>query len=215
MSATESKNEKKELLQSCEDACRNVAKLYNSGNNCDKAVFLALQDISLLPKEIWDFTDLYSDKPDDTEQFFCKVLTAGAVAIYLDIVTRRVQELEMVDSRSSEPIERVNALMNALLAQTAAGKHDKFSTFDPFEQDTYLKKEMVTEKMRDEYRQRAVRLFEDFYQTFKCRDCVDILGFDPFSYELYDEEIQEEIESGEWMEKCVDCMKHIIRAFYK
>ena len=196
-----------------ESACRDVADLYNSGNNCDKAVFLALQNISLLPREIWDFTDLYSDKPDDTEQFLCKVVAAGAVAIYLDIVTRRYQELGMIKTKTAEPIERVNELMNALLAQTAAGRHDKLTVFDPFELDTYLKKEVITGKMQEEYRQRTSRLFGDFHRTFNCRECVDILGFDPFSYELYDEEIQEQIESGEWMEKCVDCMKHIIKAF--
>ena len=214
MNVTESRNiGDKQLLQSSEKACRNVADLYNSGNNCDKAVFLALQDISLLPKEIWDFTDLYSDKPDDTEQFLCKVLAAGAVAIYLDILTRRFHELGIVNSKSPEPIERVNELMTAILAETAAGRDDKLTAFDPFEQDTYLKKEMVTEGMRSEYRQRATRLFDDFQRAFDCRDCVDILGFDPFSYELYDEEIQEQIESGQWMEKCIDCMKHIIKAF--
>jgi hypothetical protein len=203
------------LSQSSEQACQNVAKLYNSGNNCDKAVFLALQDISLLPKEIWDFADLYSDKPDDTEQFLCKVLAAGAVAIYLDILSRRYQELGTVDSKIPEPIERVNELMNALLAQTAAGRHDMLSAFDPFQQDTYLDQGVVTAEMRAEYAQRAEKLFNDFHQAFNCRDCVDILGFDPFSYELYDEEIQEQIEEGEWMEKCVDCMKHIINAFYE
>jgi len=214
MNVTESKKiGDKQLLQNSKKACRNVADLYNSGNNCDKAVFLALQDISLLPKEIWDFTDLYSDKPDDTEQFLCKVLAAGAVAIYLDILTRRFRELGIVNSKRPEPIERVNEMMNAILAETASGKHEKLTVFDPFEQDTYLKKEMVTEQMRGEYRQRAARLFDDFHRVFNCRDCVDILGFDPFSYELYDEEIQEQIEGGEWMEKCIDCMKHIIKAF--
>jgi hypothetical protein len=213
MNVTESENiEGKQLMQNSEEACRNVSDLYNSGNNCDKAVFLALQDISLLPKEIWDFTDLYSDKPDDTEQFLCKVLAAGAIAIYLDILTRRFHELGIVTARGPEPIERVNELMTAILAETAAGRHDKLTAFDPFEQDTYLEKEIVTEEMRREYRQKATRLFEDFQQTFNCRDCVDILGFDPFSYELYDEEIQEQIESGEWMGKCVDCMQHIIMA---
>ena len=204
-----------QFSQSCEQACQNVADLYNSGNNCDKAVFLALQDISLLPKEIWDFADLYSDKPDDTEQFLCKVLAAGAVAIYLDLLSRRYRELGAVNSKIPEPIDRVNELMNKLLAQTAAGRHDKLSAFDPFRQDAFLDQDIVTEQMRTEYARRAEKLFNDFHQALNCRDCVDILGFDPFSYELYDEEIQEQIEEGEWMEKCVDCMKHIIQCFYE
>jgi hypothetical protein len=196
-----------------EEACRNVAALYNSGNNCDKAVFLALQQISLLSEEVWDFSDLYSEKPDDTEQFVCKVLAAGAVAIYLDILTRRYQELGVAGPNGPQPIERVNALMNAILKESAAGRHEQFEVFDPFEHDQYLQPQVVDEKMRSEYRQRVDRLSAGFKQTFNCRDCVDILGFDPFSYELYDEEVQEQIESGQWMAKCVECMKHIIKDF--
>ncbi len=214
MNATELKSGgEQNLLRTSEAACQNVAALYNSGNNCDKAVFLALQDLALLPKDMWDFTDLYSDKPDDTDQFLCKVLAAGAVAIYLDILTCRFKELGIVNSKIPEPIERVNELMNVLLTETAAGKHEKLATFDPFQWDTYLDQETVTEQMRNEFKQRAARFFDDFYQAFDCRDCVDILGFDPLSYELYDEETQEQIESGEWMEKCIDCMQHIVKAF--
>jgi len=196
-----------------EEACRRVAKLYHSGNNCDKAVFLVLQDLDFLPKEHWDFKELYTDKPD-TERFLCKVFAAGITAIYLEIITRRYRELGMNNSKIPEPIERVNALMNEILRETSDGKHVKLNDFDPFECDAYLKNGFVTENMREEYRQRAVKLAGDFQQKFQCSDCVDVLGFDPFSYDLYDEDIQEELEKGEWMEKCVDCMKHIVLAFY-
>jgi len=201
------------LSDAIEEACRNVANFYNRGNNCDKSVFLALQGLALLPKEIWDFTDLYSEKPDDTEQFLCKVLAAGVVAIYLDIISRRLEVLGRVNTQGPGPIERVNALINAILSETAAGRHDRLDVFDPFESDRFLEKEMITGQMRSEYRQRVDRLTSGFHRAFNCRDCVDILGFDPFSYELYDEQTQEQIESGEWMAKCVDCMKHIIRGF--
>lgn len=201
------------LSEATEGACRNVASLYNRGNNCDKSIFLALQDISLLPRQIWDFSDLYSEKPDDTEQFLCKVLAAGVVAIYLDIISRRLQVLGSTGTEGPEPIERVNALMNAILGETAAGRHDRLDVFDPFKLDGFLDKKIVTEQMRNEYRERTERLASGFHRAFNCRDCVDILGFDPFSYELYDEQIQEQIESGEWMSKCIDCMKHIIRDF--
>jgi hypothetical protein len=103
--------------------------------------------------------------------------------------------------------------MNAILKETAAGRHEQLKVFDPFEQDQYLQPQVVDEKMRSEYRQRVDRLSAGFEKTFNCRDCVDILGFDPFSYELYDEEVQEQIESGQWMAKCIECMKHIIKDF--
>ncbi|MBW1777571.1 MAG: hypothetical protein JRJ54_08255, partial [Deltaproteobacteria bacterium] len=87
MGETNKKNEKHTPV-SREEACRRVAELYNAGNNCDKAVFLALQELSLLPSEHWDFMDLYTDKPD-TEHFLCRVFAAGIIAVYLDILTRR------------------------------------------------------------------------------------------------------------------------------
>lgn len=195
-----------------ENACRDVAGFYNKGNNCDKSIFLALQEISLLPAAIWDFSDLYSEKPDDTEQFLCKVLAAGIVAIYLDIISDRLETLK-IESQQPQPVERVNMLINAILSRTAKGRHNQLDTFDPFETDGFLDKSIINQQMRDEYRQRVDRLASSFHKTFNCRDCVEILGFDPFSYELYDEEIQEQIESGEWMARCIDCMKHVIRAF--
>lgn len=204
---------KRKLPLNKEEARNSVARLYHSGNNCDKSVFLVLQELSILPQEHWNFTDLYTDKPD-SEHFLCKVFAAGIISIYLDIVTRRYQEIGPDNSKIQEPIERVNDLMNALLRETAAGKHFKLDDFDPFHTDTYLKSGLITEKMKEEYRQRAIRLATEFRREFKCSDCVDVLGFDPFSYELYDEDIQEKIEQGEWMEKCVDCMKHIIQGFY-
>ena len=197
-----------------EEACQRVAKLYHSGMNCDKAVFEVLKDVLDLSKNRWDFTDFYSDKPDDTDRFLCKVVAAGAISIYLDILTKRERERGGTVPVVTEPIERVNALVDAMLEETTAGKDEKLATFDPFAHDRYLDNEIVTGEMRSEYRDRATRFLVEFQKTFNCQDCVDILGFDPFSYELYDEETQEEIESGEWMEKCVECMQHIVRSLH-
>ena len=202
-------------LPDSERACRRVAEFYHSGMNCDKAVFMVLQDVLDLSKDRWDFSDFYSDKPDDTDQFLCKVVAAGAAAIYLDIITRRERELGGTEPIEAEPIERVNALVNDMLAETAAGRGEKLASFDPFIHDRYLKEVIVTEKMRREYKDRANQFFTEFQKTFNCQDCVDILGFDPLSYELYDEAIQEQIESGEWMEKCVECMRHIVRTLHR
>jgi len=195
---------------SSQEACQRVAQLYHSGMNCDKAVFEVLKDVLDLSKDRWDFTDFYSDKPDDTDRFLCKVVAAGAMAIYLDIISRIERERGRSDPGEKEPIERVNQLVNAMLNETADGKNEKLAAFDPFDHDDYLKGIDVSEDMRKEYGQRAATFFTHFDEAFNCQDCVDILGFDPFSYELYDEETQEEIESGEWMEKCVECMQHII-----
>ena len=198
-----------------EEACQRVAKLYHSGMNCDKAVFEVLKEVLDLSQDRWDFTDFYSDKPDDTDQFLCKVVAAGAISIYLDIITTRGRELGGTAPIAMEPIERVNALVDAMLEETAAGKNEKLVTFDPFGHDRYFENEIVTEEMRYEYRERATRFLIEFQKTFHCQDCVDILGFDPLSYELYDEKTQEEIESGEWMEKCVECMQHIVRVLHR
>ena len=138
--------EKRQMPLSKEEACSRVAKLYHSGNNCDKAVFLVLQELSFLPHEYWDFTDLYTDKPD-SEHFLCKVFAAGIIAIYLDIITRRCRELGTDNSKIPEPIERVNDLMNALLRETSDRKHLKLNDFDPFINDVYLKNGFVTEKI--------------------------------------------------------------------
>ena len=145
----------------------------------------------------------------------CKVVAAGAVAIYLDIITRRERELGETEPIDVEPIGRVNALVDSMLAETAEGRGENLATFDPFSHDRYLKEGIATGKMRREYKDRSTQFFTDFKKTFNCQDCVDILGFDPFSYELYDDAIQEEIESGEWMEKCVECMQHIVRTLHR
>lgn len=195
---------------SSEEACQRVAQLYHSGMNCDKAVFEVLKDVLDLSKDRWDFTDFYSDKPEDTDQFLCKVVAAGAISIYLDIISKRERERGGNEPIAVEPVERVNALVDAMLEETAAGKGENLTIFDPFAHDRYLKGEVVTGEMRREYQDRATQFLTEFQKTFNCQDCVDILGFDPFSYELYDEETQEEIESGEWMAKCVECMQHII-----
>lgn len=174
---------------------------------------MALQGISLMPKEVWNFNDLYSEKPDDTDQFLCKVLAAGAVAVYLEIITCGLLDKQSENLNNPQPVARANLLMNAILRETCAGGHEKLDLFDPFEQDRYLNSALVTQEMRDEYRRRTSHLFADFQRAFNCKDCVDILGFDPFNYEFYEEAIQEQIESGEWMAKCVACMQETIKAF--
>ena len=64
-----------------------------------------------------------------------------------------------------------------------------------------LKGIAVEEKYKKAYQKRVKVLFQEF----------DILGFDPFSYVDYDEDMQEYIEEGEWMQKCVDCMQFLVK----
>jgi len=45
--------------------------------------------------------------------------------------------------------------------------------------------------------------------------CQQILGFDPMQYEKYSEEIQEQIELGEWMETCACCIETVVDSVYK
>jgi hypothetical protein len=61
------------------------------------------------------------------------------------------------------------------------------------------------------YRDRVKALSQAFEEKFHSCSCQGILGFDPFSYEDYDEKMQEYIEEGEWMQKCIECMQFIVK----
>jgi hypothetical protein len=170
-----------------------------------------LQEIFELPADRLNFTDFYSDKPEDTDRFLCKVLAAGAVAIYLDIITKSNIEPLISHSVKENSTERVIKIFNSFLDKCSGENGEDPANFDPFAHDRGLAGITVDENLRDAYRARARKLFSAFQSKFGVRDCVDILGFDPFSYEDYDEATQEQIESGEWIQKCVDCMQYIIR----
>jgi hypothetical protein len=64
------------------------------------------------------------------------------------------------------------------------------------------------------YEERAMKLYNAFLEECGKRDCVDLLGFDPFRYDEYPEDIQEYIEQGDWMQKCCGYMKVIIKLLY-
>jgi len=170
-----------------------------------------LQEILELPADRWNFSDFYSDKPEDTDRFLCKVLAAGAVAIYLDIITKSDIELLMPQSEKKDTTERVIKIFNSFLDKCSGENGEDPANFDPFAYDQGLAGITIGENLRDSYRARARKLFSAFQNEFEVQDCVDILGFDPFSYEDYDEEIQEQIESGEWIQKCMECMQHVIK----
>jgi hypothetical protein len=194
---------------SVEEQSQKVAELYNTGTNCDKAVLLILQEILKLPPEKWDFAEFYAENPD-ADRFLCKALAAGAMAIYLDVIS----QMEAESAQPSDPkksIERVNHIFNQHLEETSEGKSLHPIDFDPFAYDQALKGTEVKESYKKVYQQRVKTLFQNFESEFSACNCQDVLGFDPFSYEDYDEEMQEYIEEGEWMNKCIDCMQFLVK----
>ena len=169
-----------------------------------------MQEVLDLPTDRWDFNEFYSEKPDDTDRFLCKVLAAGAVAIYLEIITK--SDIKLIDREADkdDSAKRAVHIFNMFLSICSEGNGKKPTGFDPFQYDQALEGLTIHDNLRKAYEERVSKLFAAFKDKFRVRDCVDILGFDPFNYEDYDEETQEKIESGEWMQKCVECMQHII-----
>ena len=192
-----------------EEQSQKVAKLYNSGTNCDKAVLLILQEILKLPPEKWDFADFYAENPD-ADRFLCKALAAGAMAIYLDVISQMEAE-SLQPSKIKESIERINHIFNQHLEKTSEGKPIHPVDFDPFAYDEALKGTEVKEIYKKSYRKRVKALFQGFETEFNACNCQDVLGFDPFSYTDYDDEMQEYIEEGQWMKKCIDCMQFLVK----
>jgi hypothetical protein len=207
--STADKQTEKKISSSLEEQSQKVAELYNTGTNCDKAVLLVLQKILKLPPEKWNFAEFYAENPD-ADRFLCKALAAGAMAIYLDVIGQMEAELpQPYDPVNS--IERVNTIFNKYLEQTSEGKSLHPVDFDPFAYDETLKNIEVEETYKKSYQKRVNALFQTFEAEFNACNCQDILGFDPFSYEDYDEEMQEYIEDGEWMQKCIDCMQFLVK----
>jgi hypothetical protein len=191
--------------------CRKVAELYRKGANCDRAVLQVLQEVLGLPPERWDFSNFYSEKPDEVDSFACKVLAAGLLGIYLDILERSALAAHSTETQANGNSERAAKVFNSLLRAISIDRTKSPADIDPFDLDATLSKVAVDDTFRNSYRQRAAKLLAAFEAEFQGRNCDEILGFDPFRYEEYDEPTQAKIEEGAWMERCVDCMRHIIR----
>jgi hypothetical protein len=207
--STADKQIEKKASASLEEQSQKVADLYNTGTNCDKAVLLILQEILKLPPEKWDFADFYAENPD-ADRFLCKALAAGAMAIYLDVIGQMEADASQT-SDIKESIERVNTIFNQHLEETSVGKPIHPVDFDPFTYDAALKGTEVKEMYKKSYQKRVRTLFQSFETEFNACNCQDVLGFDPFSYTDYDEEMQEYIEEGQWMQKCIDCMQFLVK----
>jgi hypothetical protein len=115
-------------------------------------------------------------------------------------------------SQAGDYSQKAAALFNLLLREFSIDRTRSPADVDPFDLDKGLSKTGGNDNLRALYRQRAANLFATFQAKFQGRNCDEILGFDPFRYEEYDEPTQAKIEEGGWMERCVDCMHHIIQA---
>ena len=71
------------------------------------------------------------------------------------------------------------------------------------------------EEVYDEYKRRTKELFDDFKIKFGYLDCPSLLGFDVNKIDQYTGDIGDYISSGEWMEKCCDFMKLIVKTLCK
>jgi hypothetical protein len=107
--------------------------------------------------------------------------------------------------------ERVAKIFNSLLRAISIDRTRPPAEVDPFELDEGLRQPTVDDSLRESYRKRTANLFASFEEKYQGRNCDEILGFDPFRYEEYDEATQAKIEEGGWMERCVDCMRHILQ----
>lgn len=210
MKMENSKEQAKKGSTAAEQACKKVVELYNSGNNCDKAMLLAMQELLHIPPDHWDFSRFYSDKPEDSDRFLCKVVVAGAVAIYLDVLSNGGIDGAPAQPAKKTSSDRVVQIFNRFIIDCSGDEGEDPVSFDPFAHDPRLEGIEISDRLRKEYTTRVTTLFRGFRAEFPGSNCVDILGFDPFAYADYDEEIQEEIEKGEWMQKCIECMQHVI-----
>lgn len=168
-----------------------------------------------LPTEMYELSEFYSDKPEDSDRFLCKVLAAGAISIYLDILNRGDLSTAASGLSKEQSTRRVIQLFNTFLAQCSGEKTKDPGEVDLFGDDIGLNGVVVDDALIQAFKERTRLLFTAFQERFKVRDCVDILGFDPFRYDEYDEETQGEIESGEWMKKCTECMQYSITTIAK
>ncbi len=167
-----------------------------------------MQEALGLSQEKWNLGSFYSENPD-TDTFLCKVLVAGAVTIYLDIIARIDDQQIPIELEDSA--HRVNQLFNVFLEECSGDDCTQPAAFDPFKNDPALRHIQVDEKLRQEYKNRVQQLTTAFKAHFKVSSCQEILGFDPFRYAEYDENMQAFIEEGEWQSKCNECIQFIVK----
>ena len=150
----------------------------------------------------------FSENPD-TETFLCKVLVAGAVTIYLDIISGI--EIQQMPPDGQDSAQRANTVFNIFLEKCSGDRCKDPAVFDLFKQDPALRSTAVDSALKQEYKRRVHKLIAAFKTHFKVITCQEILGFDPFRYAEYDEAMQELIEEGDWQSKCNECIEFIVK----
>ena len=166
-----------------------------------------MQEALGLSPEKWKLGTFYSENPD-TDTFVCKVLIAGAVTIYLDIISGI--EIKQMPAEARDSAQRVNTLFNLFLEKCSGDRCMDLAVFDPFQHDPALEGTAVAQKLRQEYKSRVQKLATAFKTRFKVINCQEILGFDHFRYAEYNEDMQAFIEEGEWQSKCNECIQFIV-----
>jgi len=167
-----------------------------------------MQEALGLSKEKWDLGSFYSENPD-SDTFLCKVLVAGAVTIYQDIISRI--DIQPMSLEPEDSAQRVNQLFNIFLEECSGDNCTDPAAFDPFKNDPALRQVQVDKKLRQEYKTRVQQITTAFKKRFKAFNCQEILGFDPFRYAEYDEDMQAFIEEGEWQSKCNECIQFVVK----
>ena len=167
-----------------------------------------MQEALGLSREKWRLGSFYSENPD-TDTFLCKVLVAGAVTIYLNIISG--SDVQQAPPEKEDSAKRINTLFNVFLEECSGDRCVDPALFDPFKYDPALRNTAVDKKLQQEYKSRVQRLTTAFRNRFKVINCQEILGFDPFRYVEYDETMQAFIEEGEWQSKCNECIQFIVK----
>ena len=166
-----------------------------------------MQEAFGLSPEKWDFSSFYSENPD-ADTFLCKVLVAGAITIYLNIISRI--DIQQIPIEPQDSAQRVNQIFNIFLEECSGDKCTDPAAFDPFKNDPALRQVQIDKKLLQEYKTRVQQITTAFKKRFKVFNCQEILGFDPFRYAEYDEDMQAFIEDGEWQSKCNECIQFVV-----
>jgi hypothetical protein len=72
------------------------------------------------------------------------------------------------------------------------------------------KGDVLLKEVQQQYPQRATALFNAFKERFGNLDCPSLLDFDLDKYDEYPREKQDYIGSGEWMDRCYECIAFVI-----
>ena len=111
-------------------------------------------------------------------------------------------------------MEKVNNLFNTILEEVSKPGSKNLKELDPFELEQNELGVKDIQAACNEYNNRVSYLYDKFLDKFNESECQALLGFNPFDYLSYDEEMQEYIEGGEWMQNCCKYMEEVVSLLY-